>query len=348
MERSGGFFGEVVIAENCHRGSSPWKQAGWAHTFIRNSDLPGFGNMKELSGALKGKYGARLTVCHWLDVDQGARRVFSPTDGEGYVYCDGTGGVPLIFFDNGIRGDGYRAVIMTYPIFKTDKGTIIDFKNGIWEKGTYTGRPLRFINFAALNHHSIYCGATSAIKNYLGITDLSGGPDPQNGGKLAGEYYNFHSFPFNKWSPGPVPGMIGAQIGIFMNTIRRADLNITTAEWVGLASRTDPPVARTRAALACSDPVALDYHATKYLLYPNSKLSIHDPDDMKSPLHQYLLECAKKGGGIFDEKYVAVKSYDFKTGTFQNDDDLVVIGQKTWGTDLKAILKYLVLRSKVL
>ena len=142
--------------------------------------------------------------------------------------------------------------------------------------------------------------------------------------------------------------MIGAQIGIFMNTIRRADLNITTAEWVGLASRTAPPVARTRAALACSDPVALDYHATKYLLYPNSKLSIHDPDDMKSPLHQYLLECAKKGGGIFDEKYVAVKSYDFKTGTFQNDDDLVVIGQKTWGTDLKAILKYLVLRSEVL
>jgi hypothetical protein len=37
--------------------------------------------------------------------------------------------------DNGARGDDFREVIMTYPILKTDNGTIIDFKNGIWEKG---------------------------------------------------------------------------------------------------------------------------------------------------------------------------------------------------------------------
>ncbi|MEF9427325.1 MAG: hypothetical protein L0956_09215, partial [Candidatus Mariimomonas ferrooxydans] len=131
----------------------------------------------------------------------------------------------LITCDNGLHGERYRATIMTYPVFSTDRGTIIDFKNGIWERGVYTGQPLSFINFAALNHHSTFSGATSAVKNYLGVTDLSGGPDPHNGGLLTGNYYNFHSFPFDKWAPGPEPGMLGAEISTFMKTIRKADLN---------------------------------------------------------------------------------------------------------------------------
>ena len=233
---------------------------------------------------------------------------------------------------------------MSYPVFKTDRGTVIDFKNGIWEKGSYTDQPLRFINFAALNHHSTYCGATSAIKNYLGISDLSGGPDPHNGGRLTDKFYNFHSFPFDKWAPGPQPGMIGAEIAEFMNTIRKADLNVTTAEWVGFASRTEPPVARTKAVLACEDPVALDFHATKYLLHPNSRLEIHNPDDETSPLRQYLVKCGEKDGGIFDERKVAVRSYDFKTNAFQEDDNLVVKGEKDWGNNYKIIFKYLMMR----
>jgi hypothetical protein len=221
---------------------------------------------------------------------------------------------------------------------------IVDFKNGVWEKGAYTGQPLKFVNFAALNHHSTYCGATSAVKNYLGITDLSGGPDPKNGGKLTEEYYNFHSFPFDKWSPGPVPGMIGAEIGYFMKRIRKADLNIVTAEWIGLCSRVDLPVARARAVLASADPAALDYHSAKYVLYPNSRLMIHDPDDRKSPLHQYLVKCAEHGGGVFDERYVKVESYDFATGRIQRDEDLVIHAEKQWGTNPKAIMKYMYLR----
>jgi hypothetical protein len=42
---------------------------------------------------------------------------------------------------------------------------------------------------------------------------------------------------------------------------RKADLNIISAEWTGLSSRTDPPIARTQAVLASIDPVALDYLA---------------------------------------------------------------------------------------
>ena len=346
MNRNGGFKGEVALAENCHRGAAPWKSlhSGWLQMFSRNADLDQINNFNDLGAHLKKKYGDKFSICHLINIGAGNKRVFGPEYGTGYVYCDGVGGVPLISFDNGARGDDFREVIMTYPIFKTDRGTLIDFKNGVWENGGYADQPLKFINFAGLNHHSTYCGATSAVKNYLGITDLSGGPDPHNHGKLTEKYYNFHSFPFNKWMPGPKPGMIGAEIGVFLNTIRKADLNITTAEWIGLVSRTESPVAHTKAVLASTDPVALDYHSTKYLLYPNSMISVHNPDDRKRPMHQYLVNCAEKGGGFFDEKHVDVKSYDLKTKRFQDDDDLVVMGKKTWGRDPKHLMKYLVLR----
>lgn len=345
MNQPGGFFGEVVIAENCHRGVTPWEHSGWVTPFNKNSDIMGIQNYNGLCMSLKQKYDKRFSTCHWIDVRDGGRRVFSPDDGAGYVYCDGTGGVPLFQLDNGANGVEKRSVIMTYPIFKTDRGTVIDFKNGIWEKGSYTRQPIRFINFSALNHHSSYCGATSAVKNYLGISDLSGGADPYQDGRLTEKYYNFHSFPFNKWSAGPVAGMLGSEIGAFMNSIRKADLNITTADWVGLASRTEPPVSRTKAVLASTDPVALDYHAMKYFLYPNSKIRLHNPDDSESPLRQYLLKCAEHGRCIFDERHVAVKSYDFKTNRLQKDDELVVKGNITWGRNLKSWMKYFVLRS---
>jgi len=344
MERPRGFNGEVIIAENCHRGSSPWQYAGWSNGFEWNSNLANVTNFNEFSRIIKDTYKARFSTCHLIDVGAGNRRVFGPSNGSGYVYCDGTGGVPLISCENGNKGKDRRFTIMTYPIFKTDKATVIDFKNGIWKKGAFTGQPLRLINFSALNHHSTYCGMTSAIKNYMGISDLSGGPDPNDGGRLTEKYYNFHSFPFNKWAPGPDPGMLGKEIGVFMKTIRKADLNITTAEWIGLSSRIDPPIAHTRAVLACTDPVALDYHAAKYLLYPNSKLSIHDPDNQKSPVRQYLMKCAEENAGILDERSVKVTSYDFKTKSLQTDNNLIITGERKWRSNPKAILKYLFLR----
>jgi len=164
---------------------------------------------------------------------------------------------------------------------------------------------------------------------------------PENG-KLTDAYYNFHSFPFNKWADGPVAGMIGAEIGMFMETVRRADLNIITAEWVGLVSRTEPPVARTRAVLVGRDPVALDFHTAKYLLYSNSKIPVHNPEDPNGPLHQYLTACAARGGGEMDESLVPVRSHDFRTGRASSDFRVIV--PRYWGFHPKMLAKYLALR----
>jgi hypothetical protein len=344
MNRPGGFTGEVVLAENCHLGDSPWQHAGWAKPFERNTECPGVQNYNDLCRLLKNTYSERFSAIHWINVKSGGKRVSGPSEGPGYVFCDGTLGVPLLDFDNGLSGSHYRAVIMTYPIFQTDRGTLVDFKHGIWDKGGYTSRPLKFFNLVGINHHSVWCGVTGAVKNYLGVSDLSGGPDPYNDGKLNEKYYNFHSFPFDEWAAGPKPGMIGAEIAVFLNTVRKADLNIATAEWVGLASRTLPPVAHTRTVLASRDPVAIDYHASKYILYPNSGIEHHNPDFEAGAFHQYLKECADRGGGVIDERNVRITSYDLKRGAIQQDHELVVTGEKTWGHDPRTILKYLYMR----
>lgn len=346
MHRPGGFSGEIVFAENCHRGPYPQgsKNSGWLRPFDRNSDIEGILNFNELARLLKQKYGTQFSLCHLIDVDQGAARVKGPADGPGYVYCDGTGGNPLISMDNGGEGDNYRAVIMSYPIFRTDRGTLVDFRQGIWAGGAYTAQPLKFINFSAFNHHSIYCGVTGAMKNYLGISDLSGGPDPHAGGRLTDDYCNFHSFPFNRWAAGPVAGMIGAEIGLFMDTIRKADLNIMTAEWIGLVSRTELPAAQTRAVLACADPVALDFHAAKYLLHPNSRLTIHDPENPHGPLYQDLIQCSRRNGGILDEERVTVRSYNCEKRALQTGKERPVKSRIRWGLNPKMLAKYLFLR----
>ena len=344
FNRKGGFNGEVVIFENVHRGDKPWKHAGWSQRFELNADLPGINNYNDLCQDLKKTYGDEFSTVHLVNVKDGGRRVFGPADGPGYVYCDGTGGHSLLAMDNGANGDDFRRVIMTYPIFQTDNETLVDFKEGVWERGGYSKRPFKFINIAGINHHSTWCGVSSTIKNYLGISDLSGGPDPHDDGKLTPDFYNFHSFPFDKWSPGPKTGMIGAEIGMFLDTIRRADLNIVTAEWVGLADRTVHPVAHTRCVAASTDPVALDYHCAKYILYPNSNNMFHHPDDDSSPTYQYIKACADHGGGIFDESKIALVSYDHKAGRMQGDDEAAVIGEREWGSDVKAIGKYLLMR----
>ena len=344
MEMKGGFQGEVVLAENIHRGPRPWERAGWAVPFVRNSDLPGVANYNGLAAELKRKYGDRFSVCHLINIASGGGRVCAPADGPGYVLCDGTGGVPLLALDNGLQGVNRREVVMSYPILKTDRGTLVDYRWGVWEKGAYTGQAVKFVNCAALNHHSVYCGVTSAVKNFLGVSDLSGGPDPTNGGRLTGNFHNFHSFPFTGDKKGPVPGMLGAEVGHFLKTVRRPFLNITTAEYCGLVDRIGLPVARTRAMAASTDPVALDFHTAKYILFVNSRISAHDPEDPGSPAAQYLKQCARAADYCYDEARVEVKSFDFATGKLQGAGELAVRGDREWGANPRSLLKYTLLR----
>ena len=59
--------------------------------------------INDLINLIKKKYSNQLSVCHLIDVSAGGRRVYKPDQGSGYVYCDGTYGVPLLCLDNGLK-----------------------------------------------------------------------------------------------------------------------------------------------------------------------------------------------------------------------------------------------------
>jgi len=342
----GGFEGEVILAENCHRGPEPWKstESAWVPEFARNSDIPACRNLGDLSRLLKERYKERFSTVHWINVRSGGRRVEAGQEGQGYVYCDGTNGSEKLFFPNGLQGKDARKTMATYPVFRTDRGTRVDFMHGVFRNGAFDRDSLKFINFPGLNHHSTYTGMTSCIKNYMGITDLSGGPDPFDDGELLDGVLNYHSFPFNKWEKGPVPGMLGAEIGFFMKNVRKADLNIVAAQWTGLSTRTEFPAASTRIVLASTDPVALDFHSSKYVLFPNSGIRFHNPEWVKGPLFKYLKACAEMTGDTLDESAVKVLSWDKREDRLQKDEELIVRGKRFWGSNPKQLAKYLAMR----
>ncbi len=98
-------------------------------------------------------------------------------------------------------------------------------------------------------------------------------------------YDNVHSvggvfYPYAKAGP----------LGFFIKHVRKADLNIVTAEWVGWGHRVDvSKAARVRTILAGTDPAALDYYGAKHVMLPLSGASkIHDPDLPGSAVRRFL------------------------------------------------------------
>ena len=307
------FKGEIIIADNhqCYGPRNTCNIRGWT-TNQRNGDF----NYNELIEYFRQKGYCNVTKYHWISggpfsKDENWKAKFlrplkeigkklknykprqiinHPREGDGYVWTN------IEYEYNG------RKTKMTYPIFTSSySGVRIDFKNGAWQNSKYTGQPVKFINFAVLNHHSNFAGVTSAVKNYLGIVDMTCG---YKGAKPEG-YSNFHYM--------GIPGLGGA-VGTFMNTIRKADLNIITAEWVGFASRIDVKLStQTKTILASTDPVALDYYGAKYLLHPLGGPAVHlnNPDNMHGPFRKYLELCSEISGCVLNEKKMKIKKYDF-------------------------------------
>lgn len=318
-----GFKGEIIIAENHHFMDESLREGekdnirGWTHMSEINGDIDGVNHNLNTLIELYHKEGFRnVTKYHWRDGGPKPDGVWGnakdggivkgPWEGDGYVWSD------IDYEFSPLLGLKKWKVKMSYPIFTSRySGITIDFKNGAFLRDGKGGgkylpdRPIRFINFAVLNNHGEDTGITSSIKNYMGITDLSCGA----WGLKPEGYYNVHAcggrfFQYAKAGP----------IGHFMKTIRKADLNIVTAEWVGWGSRTDIKKAtRMRTILASTDPVALDYFGAKYLVYPLSQnRKYHDPDNPKSSVRRFLeLALETSGEGTCDEQRMKIYVYEY-------------------------------------
>lgn len=137
---------------------------------------------------------------------------------------------------------------VSYPKFKTEFGTYVSFKEGIWddERQDYDTDRLKVINMPVLKSHQTY-QVTACIKNYMGtVSD-----------KLT-DHTSHQS-------------VISGGMGTQMASTRMPVLNILDAIWINPYPRRGPRTpynmsAQTNIIAASTDPAALDYWAAKNIM----------------------------------------------------------------------------------
>jgi hypothetical protein len=155
--------------------------------------------------------------------------------------------------------DGYRTVSnVSYPCFTSEGGYRIELQEGVWN-GFGHNTNLKYINMPVLKHHG-GTGITGVLKHTYGILSMSDG------------YSGIRHYSES-----------GTQCGKMWGLVKIPDLNILDCIWVSPESlRGYPPQTTYRAdtLLAGLDPVALDYYASKHILYPlgGSYAHEHNPD----------------------------------------------------------------------
>jgi hypothetical protein len=161
-------------------------------------------------------------------------------------------------YDRGNLNDGFvvedkllpSGLQVSYPKFKTEFGTKISFKKGVWnqDQKRFDSTRLKIINMPVLKTHLLY-QATGAIKSYMGTTSCA----------LTSQRSHYS-----------VPrGGMGAQMAL----TRMPTLNIMDMIWIGASS--GPGVSYSAAVeknmvAASVDPAALDYWCVKHVLMPEA------------------------------------------------------------------------------
>ena len=167
--------------------------------------------------------------------------------------------------------DGYRKLQpVSYPCFTTMKGNRVELKEGIWNGEGYDTN-LKLITVPVLKHH-MGCGITGALKVFYGVLSMSDGGSSQR-------HYD----------------KLGQHCGVMISKIRAPTLSILDCTWVSAGSLAGYPSETTRRLdqlLASLDPVALDYWASKNLLYPIDYNEEHNPDGF-DVLHGHLAQACE-------------------------------------------------------
>ncbi|MCX6681582.1 MAG: DUF362 domain-containing protein, partial [Methanoregula sp.] len=168
-------------------------------------------------------------------------------------------------YAEGDMNDGYivnetpnsrTGILVSYPKFRTQYGTYVSFKNGIWDTitQTYEEESLKIINVPVLKAHGEY-GVTGSVKNYMGVTS----------DKITAQLGSRTHFMIGK-------GGLGTE----MAETRFPAVTILDAIWINAKPRTGPSTTYDHATqanviAASTDPVALDFWAAQNILMPAAK-----------------------------------------------------------------------------
>ena len=216
---------------------------------------------------------------------------------------------------------------LSSPVFQSTvtAGRMIDMRNGVWESGSYTGRKVKAIFMPTLNNHDWnggeedYAGVTSAVKSFLGATELFHGSPYISDDYVWNGFYNIHAAGFSQEDPETA----GELVGQFINNLYAPVLFITPAIYSGWLNRTDAAgAAFTNTVLACTNPVSLDYISCRDVI---SKAGSPppvwlDPSTKNNNTWLQLSGCNSQGVGTLDPTQIELQVYDFNNpGTTRLD-----------------------------
>jgi len=230
-----GFRGEIVVADN---GQDQYGGAGLGGSFDweLNNALDRSQSIQDVVDVYSGDH--RVSTYLWDEITNNVVQEFAEGDTEdGYVVSTKV-----------INSTG---TMVSYPKFTTPYGTRISFKYGVYvpKDDDYDMDRLKIINMPVLKTHMIY-GVTASVKHYMGV------PSDKLTRSLG---YRAH----NTVDEG---GM-----GTLMAQTRVPALNIIDAIWVNARPGSGPSSSYGSATgvnvvAASTDPIALDYWASKHIL----------------------------------------------------------------------------------
>lgn len=258
----------VILKFNCQ-----WAQRGGTNTDLIKSVVEailqhpqGFTGEVIIADNGQAQYGShgRGGSIDWpdnnaLDRSQSVRKVAEGFSGRGKVSAltwDSITTIKVEEYSSGDYQDGYilfpekaaTGFNVSYPKFKTQFGTYVSFKEGIWdsEANTYDSERLKVINMPVLKSHRGF-QVTASVKNYMGVVSdkLTGGDSHRS--------------------------VISGGMGTQMAETRLPVLNLLDAIWINPYPGRGPSTGYTSAVqtniiAASTDPAALDAWAAKNIL----------------------------------------------------------------------------------
>jgi|GEM_PF-457769 len=272
------FNGEIIIADNGQGQSGSYGTGGsfnWEYSNAEN-------HSQSIKYVVNEFNDQRVTIYNWQNITE--LQVEEYVDGDfndGYIVSQ--------------ISDPETGLIVSYPKFMTTLGTYISFKYGVWNGTDYLSDKLKIINVPVLKAHGNYY-VTGCVKHYMGVVS----------DKLVNG--NAHSSVGN--------GGMGTELA----ETRVPVLNILDMIWVNANWRTGPrsyydQATRLNIIAASTDPVALDYWSSKFVLMPVAEyygftpLYVLDPERKVVGSFGYYLEESKNE--LIYAGYNITNNYDY-------------------------------------
>lgn len=247
------FSGEIVIAENTqpHLSTADWDTSP-ANAENTNQSFQSVVDAFHSQG-----YSNRVSLYNWSDLN--TTRING-----GNI---GNSGYPTGEYANGNTTDAYIMLEdpakpatneYSYPKFRTANGNYVSMRYGVWNNSSYDRDQLTFINMPVLKVHGM-AGATAAWKNLIGFVSTDG-----FGTNRYSDWNTMHDYYWG-FTTGDTYGLIGREIAL----ISPPDLHLVDAIWVATVSNyNDNTAVRQNVVLASTDPFAVDWYASEYVLLP--------------------------------------------------------------------------------